>query len=355
MTTTNSPYANDLYVHQLLTKAVNAGASDIHLKVGQPPGARVRGRIAYFRMDKIRPEDTEALAKLVVSKTVMADKLAELTEFDTSYSVPGVGRFRVNVYRQRGSLAIVMRSIPLRIPTFEELGCTSAAQLLCEKERGLVLVVGAAGNGKSSTLAAMIGHLNQTQPLHIVTIEDPIEFLHADQNASISQREVGLDTPNFAVALRAALRQDPDVILVGEIRDRESMDIALKASETGHLVLTTLHTPDVTRTINRMLALFDLADSGELRERIADSLQGIIAQRLLPRRDGQGLVLVSEVLVMTGTARETIRRPEGNPPLKEIMEKGAHPYGMQTFEGHLRQLVQQGVIDKETARMAAGF
>jgi len=235
------------------------------------------------------------------------------------------------------------------------LGAPSAAKLLAEKERGLVLVVGAAGNGKSSTLAAMVGHMNRTKAIHIVTIEDPIEFLHQDENASISQREVGLDTSSFAVALRAALRQDPDVIQVGEIRDHETMDIALKASETGHLVLTTLHTPDVSRTINRMLALFDQADPGELRDRIADSLQGIIAQRLLPRKDGQGLILCSEVLIVTGTARETIRRPEGNPPLKDIMEKGAHPYGMQTFEMHLKQLVQQNIVEKDVARAAAAF
>jgi len=215
--------------------------------------------------------------------------------------------------------------------------------------------VGAAGNGKSSTLAAMVGHMNHTRPIHVVTIEDPIEFLHEDDLASISQREVGMDTPNFAVALRAALRQDPDVIQVGEIRDKETMDIALKASETGHLVLTTLHTPDVGRTVNRMLALFDQTDPGELRDRIADSLQGIIAQRLLPRKDGQGQVLAAEVLVMTGTARETIRRPEGNPPLKDVMEKGAHPYGMQTSEMHLKQLLQHNMIDKDIARAAAGF
>ncbi|MFW5739165.1 MAG: type IV pilus twitching motility protein PilT, partial [Myxococcota bacterium] len=265
------------------------------------------------------------------------------------------GRFRVNVYRQRGSLAIVMRSIPLTIPSFEQLGCPTAAKLLSERERGLVLVVGAAGNGKSSTLAAMIGHMNRSRPIHVVTIEDPIEFLHTDDVASISQREVGVDTPSFAVALRAALRQDPDAILVGEIRDQETMDIALKAAETGHLVLSTLHTPDVARTINRMLALFDLGDPSELRDRIADSLQGIIAQRLLPKKDGEGLALASEVLVATGTARESIRRPEGNPPLKEVMEKGVHPYGMQTFAMDLKRLMQQGLISKDVARAAAGF
>jgi twitching motility protein PilT len=218
-----------------------------------------------------------------------------------------------------------------------------------------VLVVGAAGTGKSSTLAAMIGHMNETRALHIVTIEDPIEFLHTDNRSSISQREIGLDTPNFATALRAALRQDPDVILVGEIRDEETMDIALKASETGHLVLSTLHTPDVGRTINRILSLTPGDGQADTRDRVGDALQGVLAQRLLPRKDGQGLVLASEVLVVTGTARETIKVPSGNPPLKEIMEKGVTPYGMQTFEMAIRGLAAQGVVERELARTAAGF
>ncbi len=352
---TTSPYASEAFLHQLLSKAIAASASDVHLKVGQPPGARVRGRMVYFRMDKVRPEDTAAATEIILRGSRHHEPLDDLLEHDTSYSAQGIGRFRVNVYRQRGTLAIVMRSIPLTIPTFEELGVPQACRLLSEKERGLVLVVGAAGNGKSSTLAAMVGHMNRTRPIHVVTIEDPIEFLHSDDVAAISQREVGLDTPSFAVALRAALRQDPDVIQVGEIRDRETMDIALKAAETGPLVLSTLHTPDVSRTINRMLALFYHADVGELRERIADSLQGIVAQRLLPKKDGTGLALAAEVLVVTGTARESIKRPENSPPLKEVMEKGVHPYGMQTFEMHLRQLVQQGLLDKEVARTAAGF
>jgi twitching motility protein PilT len=189
----------------------------------------------------------------------------------------------------------------------------------------------------------------------VVTIEDPIEFLHTDDKSSISQREVGIDTSTFADALRAALRQDPDVILVGEIRDELTMDIALKAAETGHLVLSTLHTPDVGRTVGRMMALAAEAQPDELRERIADSLQGIIAQRLLPRIDDTGLVLAAEVLVATGTVREAIKRPESNPALKELMEKGVHPYGMQTFDMHLRQLVQQGLLDKDVAKAAAGF
>jgi twitching motility protein PilT len=349
-----TPYASEAFLQQLLGKALAASASDVHLKVGQPPGARVRGDMVYFRVDKIRPDDTEAVARIILAKQPGArDKLDELTEHDTSYSVSGLGRFRVNIYRQRGTLAVVMRSIPLTIPSFEELGVPAPAQTLAELDRGLVLVVGAAGNGKSSTLASMIGHINASFPKHVVTIEDPIEFLHEDNRASVSQREIGLDTDNFANALRAALRQDPDVILVGEIRDGETMEIALQAAETGHLVLSTAHTPDVARTINRLLSL--ARSPGEMRERLADCMQGVIAQRLLPRRDGSGVCLAAEVLVVTGTVRESLKRPEGNPPLKELMEKGVSPYGMQTFEMHLKQLVQQGLLDKAVARSAATF
>ncbi len=216
-----------------------------------------------------------------------------------------------------------------------------------------MLVVGAAGNGKSTTLASMIGHINQNYPKHIVTIEDPIEFLHVDSRSGVSQREVGIDTPSFAIALRAALRQDPDVLLVGEVRDEETLEIALQAAETGHLVLTTLHTPDVSRTVNRMLSLSK--NPGDLRERLGDAIQGIVAQRLVPKKDGSGLQLVMEILIASGTAREAIKRPENNPPLKEVMEKGVVPYGMQTFDMHLKQLAQAGIVSKELVRATPGM
>src|SRR5882724_896971 len=347
----SSPYENESFFHQLLSKAVSAGASDIHIKVGQPPGARVRGDMVYFRVDKVTPADAEAVARHVLKSMHVPPELEQVREVDTAYSVGRLGRFRVNVYRQRGTFAIVLRSISSQIPTLEDLGVAVACRELSHKARGLVLVVGSAGNGKSSTLAAMVGYLNQNAALHIVTIEDPIEFLHEDQKSSISQREVGFDTPSFATALRAALRQDPDVILLGEIRDSETMEIALMAAETGHLVLSTLHTPDVYRTVHRMLSL-STGDPKEVRERVADVLQGIVAQRLLPRRDGQGLVLASEVLIVTGTVREALKRPESNPPLKELIERGTHPYGMQTFEMHIKHLVAQGVVETEVARGA---
>ena len=338
-------------LHNLLRKGDQYKASDVLFKVGQPPAFRVGGDLHYLQGDKLRADHTYKLAELVLRGSRYKGTLEDLQQFDTAYGAAGIGRYRVNVYRQRGSLALAMRAIPLKIPSFADLGLPQNIRMLAEMERGLILVVGAAGNGKSSTLAAMIGHLNETRRIHIVTIEDPIEFLYSDGLAAISQREIGIDTDGFGNALRAALRQDPDVIQLGEIRDEETMDIALKAAETGHLVLSTLHTPDVARTVGRVVSLSK--DQGETRERFADSLRAIIAQRLLPRADG-GLALAFELLVVTGTARETIRRPEGNVPLKDVMERGTHPYGMQTFEMAVRDLVKQGVITVETARAAIG-
>jgi twitching motility protein PilT len=340
--------------HGLLQKGIQHHASDVLFKVGQPPAFRIGGELHYLQGDKLRPEHTAAVAQIILAHSRYKGTLEDLQQYDTAYGMPHIGRYRVNVYRQRGTLAIAMRSIPLRIPTFEELGLPPVVQTLATLERGMILVCGAAGNGKSSTLAAMIGHVNRTARVHVVTIEDPIEFLHQDDLASISQREIGLDTPDFATGLRAALRQDPDVILVGEVRDEETMDIALKAAETGHLLLSTLHTPDVARTVGRVLSLAGEKNVQETRERFADNLKAIIAQRLLPRADGLGLVLACEVLVVTGTARESIRKPEGNLPLKDVMERGVHPYGMQTFEMHLRELVRVGAITVDTARAAMG-
>jgi twitching motility protein PilT len=344
-----TPFADEKFFLGLLSKAVAGGASDVHIKVGQPPGARIRGDMIYFRTEKITAEDTAAVARFVVANPDVLDRLDELKEYDTSFMAPAIGRFRVNVYRQRGSLAIVMRFIPTEIPSLESLGLPlPVARELAERNNGMVLVVGAAGNGKSTSIASMVAHLNATRALHIVTVEDPIEFLHRDEMSSISQREIGLDTASFAAALRAALRQDPDVIFVGEIRDEETMEIALKAAETGHLVLATLHTTDAVRTVNRMLALMR-GDANDNRVRIASCLQGIIAQTLLPRSDGNGVVLAAEVLVASQSVKESIRRPENNPPLKSLMEKGTHPYGMQTFPMAIGALVHQGIVDEATA------
>jgi twitching motility protein PilT len=348
-----SAYADENFFRALLSRAIQGKARDVHIKVGQPPGARIRGDMVYFRTDRITPEDTLAVAKWVIAKREILAHLDDLREYDTSYFAEGIGRFRVNVYRQRGSLAIVMRIIPVDIPSIEALGLPlPVTHELAEKPNGMVLVVGAAGNGKSTSIAAMIAHLNSTRALHIVTIEDPIEFLHRDQLSSISQREVGLDTASFASALRAALRQDPDVVFVGEIRDDETMEIALRAAETGHLVMATLHTTDAIRTVNRMLALMH-GDPMENRARIASCLRGVIAQRLLPRADAQGVALAAEVIIASQSVRESIRRPENNPPLKSLMEKGTHPYGMQTFQMAIAGLLAQVMIDEVTAADAS--
>lgn len=349
-----NPYISEEYLQTLLKKAVAAGASDVHMKVGQPPGARVRGSIVYFRLDRLTSEGTYAAAQHLLRNRNLMQPLETISEIDASYEVPGVARFRVNVYRQRGSFAIVLRIIPFQIPSLDDLGLPAVCRTLVEKDRGLVLCVGAAGNGKSTTLAAMIDHMNHNLSRHVITIEDPIEYLYDDDRCSISQREIGTDTAGFADALRAALRQDPDVIQVGEIRDGETMDIALKAAETGHLVLSTLHTPDVTRTMNRVAAL-STSSSEDVRERLADALQGIVAQRLLPRSDGTGVALATEILVGTGSVRETIKRPLGNPPLKELMEQGASMYGMHTFEMSIMQLLHDAVVEREVARQYLGF
>lgn len=345
----DNPYRSEAYFHQLLQKSIAAGARDIHLKVGQPPGARVRGDLVFFRLDPLVPAHTEAIASHLIHDENLLSSLTELREYDASYEVTGLGRFRVNVYRQRGSLAIVLRIVPEAVPTLEQLGAPPVCTALAAKERGLVLCVGAAGNGKSSTLAAMVDYMNRSFARHIVTIEDPIEFVHRDQMSAVSQREIGMDTVSFARALRAALRQDPDVIYVGEIRDQETMKIALEAAETGHLVLSTLHTPDVARTMNRVMSLMESAGT-DVRERLGDAIAGIVAQRLVRRADGQGMALAAEVLVGTGSVKESIKRPQGNPSLKELMTQGADMYGMQTFDMALRALVQRGLVTVEDAK-----
>jgi twitching motility protein PilT len=339
--------------HALLAKGAQHKASDVLLKVGQPPAFRVGGELHYMQADKLKPAQTQRLCEIVLSQSRYAGTITDLKEYDCSYSVQGLGRYRVNLFRQRTSLALAMRSIPLNVPRFDQLGTPMAVRNFAELDRGLVLVVGATGSGKSSTLAAVLAEMNHNSRRHIITVEDPIEFIHTDALSSMTQREVGQDTASFASALRAALRQDPDVILVGEIRDEETMDIALRASETGHLVLSTLHTQDVQRTIARVLSLCANMDPRETRERFGDALKGICAQRLVPR-EGGGMVAVCEVLVNTATARETLKRPEGSLPLKDVMEKGVHPYGMQTFEMHLKELVRGGVISIETARATLG-
>ncbi len=283
----------------------------------------------------------------------MQSGIDSLQELDSSYAINGVARFRVNIYRQRGSLALVLRVIPTQVPTLEGLQLPPIVKTICGHERGLVLVTGATGSGKTTTLAAMINAINVADAVHILTIEDPIEFVHANIRASISQREIGLDTTDFTTALRAALRQDPDVIFVGEMRDHETVDIALKAAETGHLVLATVHTTDAVKTIGRLLSFYPGDEQNAVRGRLAESLKATLSQRLLPRADGKGMALAMEVMVQTKTTQEYIIDASRTAALKDVIEKSRTTYSMQSFDQHLTELYRANVITLETALAGA--
>jgi twitching motility protein PilT len=337
---------------KLLTVGVQNGASDIHFRPGDPPIYRVNGVLRPLRTEKLAPEHTREVALHLIHDPAVKTQVDTIREHDASYGLPGVARFRVNIYRQRGTLAVILRIIPANVPTIDGLGLPQVLKSIASQDRGLVLVTGATGSGKSSTLAAMIDHINRNESLHILTIEDPIEFVYKNVKCSISQREIGPDTTSFAMALRAALRQDPDVILVGEMRDTETIDIALKASETGHLVLSTVHTTDASRTINRLVSVFNAEEQAMVRMRLADSLKATISQRLLPRADNKGRAVALEIMVQTKTVQEYIREDRAN-ELKDVIEKGRDTYGTQSFDQHLSQLYREGVIDLETARGAA--
>ncbi|HWZ91930.1 MAG TPA: type IV pilus twitching motility protein PilT [Polyangiaceae bacterium] len=339
-------------LHALLAAGIKHGASDIHFRPGAPPMCRVNKQLLPLKTGALSPADTEAIALIVGGRLLAKEVLDEVQEFDVSYSLPGVARFRANIYRQRGSLALVMRIIPSEVPALETLSLPAVVERIAEAERGLVLVTGATGSGKSTTLAAMIRRINETRTAHILTIEDPIEFLHRSQRSSISQREIGLDTRNFVKGMRSALRQDPDVILVGEMRDPESIDIALKAAETGHVVFSTVHTTDASKTIGRLVSVFPAEEQKSVRLRLAENLRATISQRLLPRADGKGMVAAVEVMICTGSVREVIaERAPGS--LKDLIEQGREHYRMQSFDQHLAELYAQGLITKEVAIHAA--
>ena len=347
------PIATDqASIMQILRAAVQEGASDLHFKAGEPVLLRIKGSLLPLKVARLTPEATAKIFDVLRPRHLAHVSGADVHELDFSFALPGTGRFRVNTFRQRGTLALVIRVIPNRIPDFKELSLPPVMPKLADEKRGLILVTGTTGSGKSTTLAALINHINHNRTAHVVTIEDPIEFLFLNKKSSVAQREIGVDTATFATALRAVLRQDPDVIMIGEMRDTETIDIALKAAETGHLVISTAHTTDAAKTVQRILAVFSPSEQTMMRMRLAESLRAVVSQRLLPRLDGKGLIPAVEVMVATRVMQECIRDEGRTHEITDFISKGRH-YGMQTFDQHLLQLLQQGLISKEVALSAA--
>ncbi len=338
-------------VNELLRYAVERGASDLHLKVNNVPFIRVDGALEPTRFDVLTAEDTEAFTRVLMTDKKQS-AFGTTSEADLGYTLAGVGRFRVNVFRQRGMIGLAVRRVRSEVPTFEELRLPKVMTRLSDSPRGLVLITGPTGTGKTTTIASMIGHINQTRRAHIVTIEDPIEVVHDDALSIIQQREIGIDTDSYASALRHVIRQDPDVIFVGEIRDPESALSAIQAAETGHLVISTLHTMDCMETINRLLDLFPASQQKEVRTSFAGSLRGIVSQRLVSRADGKGRVPAVEVLVNTGRVYDRIVDPDATDEIVDIIAEGEF-YGMQTFDQALVQLVREGLVANVDARRIA--
>jgi twitching motility protein PilT len=339
--------------HRYLQGALKLKASDVHFKTGSPPHYRINKSLRSVREEPLSEQDTRDMCRFIMEGKLTGLSVDDIQDFDTSFELPGHCRFRVNIFRQRGSLSLVLRMIPDAIPSFDDLLLPPQLVDLASYNRGMVLVTGSAGTGKSSTLAAIINHINQTRSAHIITIEDPIEFIHQDKRSSISQREVGSDTAAFNNALRAALRQDPDVILVGEMRDLETIDIALKASETGHMVYSTVHTPDAAKTIGRLIAVFPPDEQETVRIRLAENLKATMSQRLLPRADGEGMVVAYELMKVTGTIEEAIKNPDQTAMLKDLIERGRSQYGMISFDQCLTDLYKGELITLEVAKRAA--
>jgi twitching motility protein PilT len=333
----------------VLGAARQLGASDVHLKAGLPPVFRIKGDLRTLR-------DTPALTAEVIGTfaiNLMSEhqrkQFDEFHDADLSYGTPDGVRYRVNVFKQRGQTGMVLRIIPAEIPGFAQLNLPAAVQKLAEEERGLILVTGITGSGKSTSLAAMLDHINRTAASHVVTIEDPIEFVHKDRRSVINQREIGFDAVSFSKALRAALRQDPDVILVGEMRDEETIETALHAAETGHLVMSTLHTLDAVETVNRVIGMFPPHQQQQIRIQLASVLKGIISQRLVPRADQKGMVPAVEIMIMTARIRELLEDPKRTREIRDAIAGGRNPYGMMTFDQCLTELVQKRLITYETA------
>ncbi len=336
-------------INELLRKANSMEASDLHIKAGSPPILRIYGELTPLTSEKkISHEDATKIALSVMSPA-QADLFKRKNDMDLAYSVPGLGRFRCNIFTQRGTVGLVFRVIPMRIPTIQELLLPEVIKKIAMEQRGLILVTGTTGSGKSTTLASMIDLINSTRTEHIMTIEDPIEYLHRDKKSIINQREIGNDTESFSKALRQALRQDPDVILVGEMRDFETIQTSLVAAETGHLVLSTLHTIDATETINRIIAVFPPYQHKQVRMQLASVLKSIISMRLVPKADGKGRVPAVEVLIATATIKDCILDPDKTKTISDVVEQGAIHYGMQSFDQSILGLFKSGLITYEEA------
>ena len=339
-------------MQELFKAAVERGASDIHIKAGDFIRVRVHGDLQPLTQQRLSAEQVKEIALSLIPHEEDKKNFDKLLDYDCSWGIPGVGRFRVNIMRQRGSPMIVMRAIPIEIPSVEDLGLPPIINKLANLERGMILVTGVTGSGKSSTMAAMINWINQNKAVHVVTLENPIEFLHRDNKASITQRDVGTDTESFASGLRAVLRQDPDVILIGEMRDKTTIETALKAAETGHLVVSTLHTKNAVQTISRIIAVFTAEEQDMIRIRLSESLQAVISQRLVQKKAG-GRVAAMEIMPVTATIRDCIKDPDRMDDIADLIAEGRDHYGSQTFDQHLMDLVHGDVVDFEVAKAAA--
>ncbi len=340
-------------MEKIIKAAVDRGASDLHIKAGDAFRARIHGDLVALTKQTLTPEQTRQIALHLMSNEDDKARLDKILDYDCSWSAPGIGRFRVNIMKQRGSFSIVMRVIPWEIPSFERLGLPPVLAKIAQAERGMVLVTGVTGSGKSSTMAALINFINQRENRHILTLENPIEFLHRDIQSSVTQREIGSDTTDFKMGLRAALRQDPDVIMIGEMRDAETVDTAIKAAETGHLLMSTLHTPDAQSTILRIMAMFPPEEQEIIRVRLAESLFAVISQRLLPKRSGRGRAVAAEIMINTPSIKDLILEGTRIGEIRDFIESGREQYGMQSFDQCLADLVGRGEVTFEVAKAAA--
>jgi twitching motility protein PilT len=337
---------------QFLTIAVQNRASDVHLQVGEHPLLRINGQLTQVKYHPLSADEMLNIVSTLAGQERFESRFIGQNEFDVSYEVPAAGRFRANVYKERGRYGAVLRVVPLEIKTFEDLHLPPVMEKIANLRRGLVLTSGATGNGKSTTIASIIEHINRTRKAHIVSIEEPIEFLFKNRVSVISQREVGTDTDSFKNALHAALRQDPDVIVVGEMRDRETVDVAMRAAETGHLVISSIHTPDAQRTISRLISFFPFEEQSVVRTRIAQNLMAVVSLRLIASCNGSGRLPAVEVMLVTRSIEECIRHPEKTSEIQLYIQK-SREIGMQTFDQHLLEMMRDGKISLETAKLAA--